>query len=265
MRLRLLLIAATTVGALMLVLAPLGLASVWLGLALAGATALAASALRRPKELGQQPLHTLSAGEFRRAVNLGIFLDKGLRDRVAEAIRIWQDCESMVGCSERAGLDAYFADKLLTVRESVVSIYELAVHLNGYRRSPVSAREMAALSCEIQELKQRLEATQAPDIRAELDRHMKTKLTLLSSQKCLASTMTHASLQLDSTLALLKALDAQMRTALVAGDGYIAGIKDTADELGRQVRDLQQTQETLAQFHLLGLPSPRQSDRGRQP
>ena len=265
MRLRLFLIAATIVSALMLALAPLGLAPVWLWLALTSAAALAASALPRPQELRQRPLHTLSAGEFRRAVNLGIFLDKGLRDRVAEAIRIWQDCESMVGCSERVGLDVYFSDKLLTVRESVVSIYELAVHLNSYRRSPVSAKGIATLSSEIQELKQRLEAAQAPDIRAELDRHLRTKLTLLASQKCLASTMTHASLQLDSTLALLKALDAQMRTALVAGDGYVAGIKDTADELGRQVRDLQQTQEALAQFHLLALPSPRQRDRGPQP
>ncbi len=254
MRLRLFVVAAMIIGTLMLVLAPLGFAQVWLWLALLGAGALAALALRRSTELDQRSSDTISAGEFRRAVNLGGFLDKGLRDRVAEAIRIWQDCESLVDCSGRVGLDAYLAEKLVIVRESVMSVYDLASHLNSYRRSPVSTRELAALSDEIQELEQQLETTRAPEIRAELDRHLKTKLTLLSSQRSLASTMAQASLQLDSTLALLKALDAQMRTALVASDGYVAGVQEVADELEREIKDLQQTQQVLAQFRPLALP-----------
>lgn len=209
---------------------------------------LAISSLPQRPKLTSPEQHTLSAGDFRRAISLGSFLDKGLRDRVAQSIRLWQDCETLASTSDRSGLKPYFDDRMATVRESVLSVYALASHLNSYRRSPVSADDLAALAKEIDLIEQDLAMANDSEVRNALDRQLRTKRTLLTSQRSLASTMEQATRQLDNTLALLRALNAHMRMTAVAGDDYIGGIQAVEEELCREVTDLQQVRQILSGF-----------------
>lgn len=239
MRSSLTILGAMMAVALVLVLARSGFAVAILYIGLLAVGLWITSALRsRSRPSPSQP-ENLTAGQFRKAVNLGAFLDKTLRDRVAEAIRVWQDCESMVENADRSGLGGYFADRMTTVRESVLTVYELASHLNSYGRNRVSPEELTRLAGEVQVLKDSLDSAPTPEMREQIERNLESKVTLLASRRSLAVTMTRASWQLDGTLALLKALSAQMRMALVMGDGYVEGVQQVVDDLRREVRDLQ--------------------------
>lgn len=238
-------LGAVIVVALVFFLTWPGLATVALLIGLFAAGLLLTSMLKGHPEPSIRKSEKLTAQEFRKAVNLGAFLDKSLRDRVAEAIRVWQDCETMVENAEGSGLVSYFADRTTTVRESVLTIYELATHLNSYRRSRLSAEELTRLAEEVQVLRDSVGSAPTPDLREQMERNLESKFILLASQRSLAATMARASWQLDGTLALLKALSAQMRAALVTGDGYVDGVQQVVDDLRREVRDLQQTGQII--------------------
>ena len=176
---------------------------------------------------------TSLAKEFRRKANLGSFVDKNLRDRVASAISIWEEAENLARRGAELGLGGYLEDKLRTLEQSVEAIYQVAWLLDQLQRRPYVVGGFKGGAPAIPE--SRRPSPDAIDQQTDAALEQEGK----SGDPCAAAMLADGEIQLDKALAILRMFRMQVAACTESGRGYVCGSGSTLANLGSTRADLE--------------------------
>jgi hypothetical protein len=90
-------------------------------------------------------------------------------------------------------------------------IYTLAKRMDAFEENGVITRDRRMVPYDLQNLRRRLEAEEAPSVRAELEEAIQTKETQLANLHSLENNVKRADIQLDHTLSALGTVYAQVQ------------------------------------------------------
>jgi DNA repair exonuclease SbcCD ATPase subunit len=143
-------------------------------------------------------------------------------------------------------------DRLMRATEPVSdwieAIYRLAARLDGYQGNQVLQQDQRSVPVAIENLKKRLAQESDPAVQATLRNTIADKQRQLEQLGSLRSTMQKAELQLESTLAALGTIYAQLQS-LDMREAEAGHAEQLRQEIGEQVAQLQDLSEAMDEVY----------------
>jgi hypothetical protein len=143
-------------------------------------------------------------------------------------------------------------DRLMRATEPVSdwieAIYRLATRLDGYQGNQVLQQDQRSVPVAIENLKKRLAQENDPAVQATLRNTIADKQRQLEQLGSLRSTMQKAELQLESTLAALGTIYAQLQS-LDMREAEAGHAEQLRQEIGEQVAQLQDLSEAMDEVY----------------
>jgi hypothetical protein len=133
------------------------------------------------------------------------------------------------------------------VADWIDAIYRLATRLDGYEQNRVIKRDLRSVPGEITKFEQRLAAENDPAVQDTLRRTIADKERQLEHLNHLQNTMEKAEYQMESTLAALGTVYAQLQAINVRGaeKGRAERLREEIDEQVDQLQDLSQAMDEV--------------------
>ncbi len=170
-----------------------------------------------------------------------------LRNQLERALEYQGLIASSVGRTQEGVL----RDRLLRATEPVddwiEAIYRLAARLDVYEQNQVIRQDLRSVPLAIENFKKRLAAEDDPGVRETLSNTIADKERQLAQLSNLQNTMERAEYQLESTLAALGTVYAQLQTIDLKGSdkGRTERLREEITEQVTQLQDLDQAMEEV--------------------
>jgi hypothetical protein len=134
------------------------------------------------------------------------------------------------------------------VGDWIEAVYRLATRLDGYQANPVLQQDQHSVPVAIENFKKRLAQEDDPAVQATLRNTITDKERQLQQLSSLKSTMEKAEFQLESTLAALGTIYAQLQT-LDLREAEAGQADQLRQEIGEQVAQLQDLSEAMDEVY----------------
>jgi chromosome segregation ATPase len=133
------------------------------------------------------------------------------------------------------------------VDDWIKAIYTLAVRLDAYEQNRVIQQDLRSVPLAIDNFKKRLDSEADPAVRATLNNTIADKQRQWEQLSHLQNTMEKAQYQLDSTLAALGTVYAQLQTIDLQGSdkGHVERLREDIGEQVSQLQDLSQAMDEV--------------------
>ena len=161
--------------------------------------------------------------------------------------------QSLISSTVRRTREGVLHDRLARATEPVddwiEAIYRLALRLDAFERNTVIKQDLRSVPIAIQNFKQRLAAEDDPAVQATLRNTISDKERQWAQLTDLQNTMERAEYQLESTLAALGTVYAQLQTLDVRGaeQGRAERLRQDIDEQVTQLQELGQAMDEVYQ------------------
>ena len=161
--------------------------------------------------------------------------------------------QSLISSTVRRTREGVLHDRLARATEPVddwiEAIYRLALRLDAFERNTVIKQDLRSVPIAIQNFKQRLAAEDDPAVQATLRNTISDKERQWAQLTDLQNTMERAEYQLESTLAALGTVYAQLQTldARGAEQGRAERLRQDIDEQVTQLQELGQAMDEVYQ------------------
>ena len=184
----------------------------------------------------------------------GEFNPRGLhsakyRDKVEEALEYRERIEGVIRQSRDGVLREHLEEDARRITEWVANVFGLARRLDAYENDEIIKRDMTSVQSAIKEFEARLNREDDETVREQMREAIRSKETQQDNLQRLQNTMEKAGYRLESTLAMLGTIYAQLQgiDLRAAEKGRTEEIQADINEQVLQLKDLTETMDEVYQ------------------